>query len=275
MFWHAYTLEELEVANWDVGNVTNFQDTFAGSPNAGDMNLKKLEVENWDVSSATNLRDMFYSCGDLVEMDLSAWDVRNVKSVSHMFADCFNLEAVDFSGWETPNLVSMDGMFNDCRFLKTVDLSMFDTRNVREFSQLFEACKSLETIIGLENFVTSSGHDFSEMFSGCGSLKELDLSTFDTRQANIKYIAESGASNWMFRGFLDGCSKLEKLSLSQNLSFDGDGTAVGVNVITIPAASGIPGWDGYWYDANGNAYAPSEIPEETAATYYAVKPANP
>ena len=34
-------------------------------------------------------------------------------------------------------------------------------------------------------------------------------------------------------------------------------------------------WQWRRYDADGNAYAPSEIPEETAATYYAVNPVAP
>ena len=274
-FWHAYALEELDVANWDVGNVTNFQDTFAGSQNAGDMSLKKLEVENWDVSSATTLRDMFYSCGDLVGLDLSKWDVRNVTTVSHMFADCFNLKEIDFSGWQTPNLVSMDGMFNDCRSMTTVDLSMFDTSKVKEFSQMFEACWNLENVIGLEKFDTSNGQDFSEMFSGCGSLKELNLSTFDTRQANSKYLNDGKYTNLMFKSFIGGCTKLEKITFGPYFSFDGDGSAPDTYKFVMPAATNVEGWDGNWYDAKSNAYAPSAIPEETAATYYAVKPVTP
>ena len=273
VFYHAYALEELDVADWDVSNVTNFQDLFGGLTNQDRMALKKIDVSKWDVSSATNLRDMFYGCGKLTELDLSNWDVRNVTTMSHMFTDCIRLEKVNLSGWQTPNLTTMDGMFNDCRVMKTVDLSMFDTSKVTEFSQMFEACGSLEKIIGLENFVTTSGHDFSEMFSGCGSLKELNLSTFDTRQANSKYLNDGRYTNLMFQSFMGGCTKLEKITFGPYFSFDGDGSAPTNYKLVMPAASGVPGWDGHWYHVQtGVGYQPSEIPEETAATYVAVNP---
>lgn len=127
-------------------------------------------------------------------------------------------------------------------------------------------------IIGLENFVTTSGHDFSEMFSGCGSLKELNLSTFDTRQANSKYLNDGRYTNQMFQSFMGGCTKLEKITFGPYFSFDGDGSAPNNYKFVMPAASSVPGWDGNWYDAEGNAYAPSAIQEEKAGTYYAVKP---
>jgi hypothetical protein len=43
----------------------------------------------------------------------------------------------------------------------------------------------------------------------------------------------------------------------------------------MPAASKVAGWDGKWYTADGTGYLPSEIPELTAATYYAVNPLKP
>ena len=166
----------------------------------------------------------------------------------------------------------MDGMFNDCRVMKTVDLSMFDTGKVTEFSQMFEACGSLEAVIGLETFDTTSGQDFSEMFSGCSSMKELNLSTFDTRQANSKYLNDGKYTNLMFLRFMSDCNKLEKVTFGPYFSFDGDGSAPNGYKLVMPAASGVTGWDDNWYDAQGNAYAPSAIPEETAGTYYAVNP---
>ena len=276
MFLNCKSLSSLEVGNWDVGNVTRFKAMFASlAQNKGDMLFTELDVENWDMSSATDLEAMFYGCGQLTSLDLSKWNVENVTKVPHMFTDCFKLESINLSGWNTASLTCMDAMFNDCRALKVIDLSSFTTDKVKEFSQLFEACHSLEKIIGLEKFNTSSGQDFSEMFNVCYSLKELDLSTFDTRNSNKDYITYYPWSNGMLNAFLSGCNKLEKITFGPHFSFDGDGSATGGLVFHMPAATGVEGWDGYWYDANGKAYAPADIPEETAGTYYAVNPVTP
>ena len=132
-----------------------------------------------------------------------------------------------------------------------------------------------QQLVGLENFNTGSGQDFSEIFSGCSSLQELNLSTFDTRNADYAYLSEGQYENWMFLSFMSGCSGLKKVTFGPYFSFDGNGNCPGGYKFGMPAASAVEGWDGNWYDADGNAYAPSAIPEQTAATYYAVNPVNP
>lgn len=268
------SLEVLDVSQWDTGNVKQFNSMFSSySNNTGAMKFTKLEIENWDTSSATALNHMFYGCSRLTELDLSKWDVANVISVSHMFADCYNIASIDFSGWNTSSLVVMDGMFNNCDVIKELDLSMFDTSDVIEFSQVFDACYSLETIIGLENWNTANGKTFDEMFNSCHKLKEVNLSSFDTRNAVPDYIQENGEDTEGFQYMFNGVYSLEKITLGKYVSFDGNGTVIH-DKLTLPAPnSNIPGADGKWYDiATGTGYAPSEIPEETEATYVAVKP---
>ena len=113
------------------------------------------------------------------------------------------------------------------------------------------------------------------MFNQCYALKELDLSTFVTVQSDRAYITYYPWTNNMFHSFLSGCNSLEKITFGPSFSFDGNGTAPADCVCKIPAATNVEGWDGKWYTADGTGYLPSEIPEETAATYYAVKPINP
>lgn len=154
--------------------------------------------------------------------------------------------------------------------METVDLSGFNTSKVTHFSQTFEHCYALESVSGLETFVTTSVHDFSEMFSNCYALKELDLSAFDTRHAD--YTRNSGSENWVFLRFIEACTGLEKITFGANFDFDGIGNCPNDYKFIMPSASNVEGWDGHWYDAQGKAYLPSEIPEKTACTYYAVNP---
>jgi len=274
LFKDCKSLTELDIADWNMSKVKTFNSMFSSAnQNTGNMKLEKLDISKWDTSSATTMGWMFYGCGNLTDIKFSGSNMPNLTTVTHIFADCFKLENVDFNGWGTPNLTCMDGMFNDCRVLKTVDMSAFSTGKVREFSQMFEACYALESVVGLENFDTSSGHDFSEMFSGCSKLKELNLSSFDTRNADPAYWTYADCANWVYLRFLSGCTGLEKITFGPNFDFDGIGNCPNDYKFSMPAASGVEGWDGYWYNAEtGEAFAPSEIPEYTAATYVAVKP---
>jgi len=277
MFQMCFELEYLDVANWDVSKVTDFGFLFKGTGNKGDMKINNLDISKWDTSSAKTFQCMFYGCGQITEMDLSTWKTDNLEDIGHMFADCYKLEKVNFTGWNTPKLNTIDALFNNCGSLKSVDVSSLNTANVVEFSQAFEYCYSLEEIIGLDKWVTTNGQDFGEMFTNCSSLKVLDLSSFDTTNAQNSYVNPSnGDGNDKFHYFLTGCNSLEKVILGAKFSFDGDGSFTQWT-FEMPSATNVAGWDGHWYNVDtGVGYLPSEIPEETAATYVAVKPsANP
>ena len=291
-------LQSVDTGNWKTGNVTNMNGTF-NECNA----LENVDVSEWDTGSCTSFRAMFEHCYKIVwdentfvkwdtsnvieinhmfygnlgltKLNLSTWNVEKVKSTSHMFTDCNNLEAVDLTGWNTPSLTSMDGMFNDCWNLQSVDLSSFTTDNVLEFSQMFESCSSLTGVKGMNNWNTSNGKNFGNMFVGCSSIMEIDFSSFDTRNATHDYTMQNGGSCEGMQNILKGCTGLTKLTLGKNFSFDGNGELSSDCYAVIPTPSSVEGWDGYWYDADGNPYAPSDIHEEIARTYYAVNPANP
>ena len=277
MFYASVGLKEIDVTGWDVSNVKAINGFICSqNQNKGDMQLEKaIGFNTWNLASVEHIGSMFYGCGKLTEVDLSGWNMPNMTSATHMFADCYNLKNVNFTGWNTPSWRIMDAMFNNCEAMESIDVSSFDTANVTEFSQVFEACYSLKEIIGLDKWVTTSGHDYAEMFSGCTSLTKLDLSTFDTRNANKDYKYHGNLTNEMFLYMIRNVPKLEQITFGPYFSFDGDGTAPAGFVFQMPA-SGVAGWDGKWYNAEtGVGYLPSEIPEKTAATYVAVKPANP
>ena len=183
MFQGCGNLKEIDVANWDTGNVKAFNSLFSGSGhNTGEMLFTELAVENWDVSSAVNMECMFYGCGQLTELDLSAWDVSNVTNMRHIFADCFKIESYNFSGWNTASLQNLDGIFNSNKALEVVDVSDFDTTTVTNFAQVFDGCTNLKQIIGLDRWDTSNGQKFGEFLLGT-SVESIDLSAFDMSSA--------------------------------------------------------------------------------------------
>jgi hypothetical protein len=72
------------------------------------------------------------------------------------------------------------------------------------------------------------------------------------------------------KSMFDECQRLEKITFGSQFNFNGNGTASCV----LPTQSNtyIDGADGNWYTIDGIAYATTEIPNLTAATYYASAP---
>ena len=204
MFSGCISIEELDVENWNVQNVEKFTSMFQGSSHIGDMSLRQIDVSKWNTMSVDSLNHMFYGCGKLEYIDVSNWDVSKVRTFSHMFADCFSLKQLDLSNWKTDRAVSFDAIFNDCKSLKSIDISNLNTSQCLQFSQMFESCESLVEIKGIENLDVSqaSNYAFSEMFHNCKSLTSLDLSKWNT----------SNADN--FARMFAKCSELKELNLS-------------------------------------------------------------
>lgn len=283
MFNLCTSLTTLDVSKWNVSKVTTMKNMFSQTDyGTVAAPLTELDVSNWDTSSCTDMGWMFYGLTHLTTLDVSKWDVSKVTSFHHMFAWCTQLIPQGVENWDTSSAQYMDAMFHS-NLNTSLDLSGWDVSNVKDFAQMFERNIYLTEIKGLEKWNTSSGQVFGEMFYGCQSLKELDLSSFDTRNANDSFydeqrqaVSESGM-NGMFGNRLIGEDKateeygwmmrLEKITLGENFSFNGDGTATPA-VLPTPDATYISGADGNWYDEDGNPYAVTAIPVG-AGTYYA------
>jgi surface protein len=105
------------------------------------------------------------------------------------------------------------------------------------------------------------------MFLNCHSLRKLDVSSFNTRNASKSWTDEWNSQKGDMASMFNNTYRLEKITFGENFSFTGDGTCTAA-VIPTPNATYITDADGNWYDADGNAYAPSDVPN-VAGTYYA------
>lgn len=125
MFYDCSSLGEIDVSNWDVSNVTNF-DHFAAH-----ANLKRKGIENWKTTSAINMNALFHNCAE-EELDLSGWDVSKVQFFCQMFENSPNLKRIKgLEKWNTSAGLGFDGMFERCSKLEEVDLSSFDTTKAK------------------------------------------------------------------------------------------------------------------------------------------------
>ena len=270
MFNHCTSLTNLDVSNWDVSKVTTFKAMFQGNGSYTTSMYLNLDVSKWDTSSATNMSFMFYGYGGS-ELDVSNWDVSKVTNFDHMFAFNRNVKVLDVSRWDTSSATNLYAIFHSV-LVPVLNVSNFNTSQVTVFGQMFEACSSLKSIIGLENFDTSNGVCFDEMFQHCSNLKELNLSSFDTRKAKDGVtVSENGGKSFTLKNIFNGMNRLEKITLGENFSFNGDGTTTSnAGVLPTPNSEYIKHAIGSWYNDVDEAILPSDIPNKTVGTYYAI-----
>lgn len=284
MFSNCKNLKELAVDNWDVSKCKNIAEMFNtcvllekadcskwDTKNVESMNamfqqcnkLQNFSVKNWDTSSCTNMAFMFYGCSSFKKLDCEDWDVRNVQSFDHFMAHS-SMEEYDVSNWHvTSACTNLNAIFHSTKETY-IDVTGWDTSNVIAFNQIFDGMQNLEKVDGLETWNTSKGVCFAEMFHSCRKLKEINLSSFDTRKANVgTQISANGSISYGLQMMFEGCSSLEKITLGPNFSFIGNGNISPENYAVLPTPAG-----GYWYTFEYTAYTPREMPNLVAATYY-------
>ena len=78
-------------------------------------NLINLNIADWNVENVTKMNTMFVSCSNLISLDLTNWNVTNVTDFSSMFAGCSKLTTIYANyDWNTDNGASSSGMFSGC-----------------------------------------------------------------------------------------------------------------------------------------------------------------
>ena len=266
MFCWDSGLKSLNLTNWDTGKVKNFESMFqeCGA-------LSNLSVANFNTSSCEDFGFMFYGCTSLKTIDFENWDVRNAQSFDHFMAHS-QMQKYDVSKWNvTSACENLNAIFHSTRETY-IDVTGWDTSNVITVNQLCDGMYYLQKIDGLETWNTSNCVCFAEMFHACGSLKEINLSSFDTRKANRGTpISGNGDVSYGLQDMFSGCSSLKKLILSENFTRFGNGT-IGSGYYAYfptPTTNAHKDADGMWYTTDGNGYAPADVPDLTAGIYYA------
>lgn len=267
MFDKCYAItSNLQIQDWDTSKVTTMQAMFQADNGGAHYatNMETLHIENWNTSNVTDVGWMFYGQKGLTSLDFSKWDTSKIQSFHHLFAHCTNLVPIGIENWDTSSATTFNATFHNTA-ATSYDISKWNTSNSESFSQMFEYCKNLQSIVGLDKIDTSNSKSFCEMFADSG-LVELDLSNFNTLNADSTYVDphnnEQGGMTQIFRGM----TALKKIKLGENFSFNGKGNT---------ASGGLPsyttdGKTGEWYSEDLKTYKPDGIPNRTKMTYYAI-----
>ena len=166
-----------DISNWDVSNVTNMSNAFAG------ITCDKLDISNWNVSNVTNMSNAFagIKCNNL---DISKWDVSNVTDMSNTFAfaGIENLIKLNISDWDVSKVTNMCGMFRDVNILY-INVNNWNTSNVINMTNMFSNIQFL--ILNARNWNITNVTDMTNMFSNIESLN-LDISGWNIKNWNIR-----------------------------------------------------------------------------------------
>ncbi|WEV72519.1 BspA family leucine-rich repeat surface protein [Bifidobacterium sp. ESL0790] len=97
MFSGDSGLETLNMADWNMPQVTTLDNMFKGA-----TGLKNLDLSNWDASKITSFDNTFTDVGspDGMKLNLSNWKVNKDVNIEMSLRDT-NVAELDLSGWDT------------------------------------------------------------------------------------------------------------------------------------------------------------------------------
>ena len=249
LFYECNALTQLDLSNWDTGNIQYMIATFDGCDNLTELNcstwntskvynmqlafyncnsLETIPVRDWNTKNVMYMDKAFGNCTSLVNLDVSKWDTSKVVELTNTFYQCSSLKTLDVSKWKTSNVLRADSLFSGCEKLTSLDVSKWDTGNITTASSMFSACRAL-TSLDVSKWNTSKMTNISSMFNSCTTLTTLDVSKWDTSNVtNMKSIFSScpslttlDASKWNtgkvidISGVFSYCKSLTSLDVSK------------------------------------------------------------
>nr|DAO48062.1 MAG TPA: protein of unknown function DUF285 [Bacteriophage sp.] len=223
LFYECNALTQLDLSNWDTGNIQYMISTFNGCNNLTELNcstwntgkvynlqlaflncnsLVTIPVRDWDTRSVMYMDKTFMNCTSLVNLDVSKWDTSKVVELSNTFYRCSSLKTLDVSKWKTSNVLRANSLFGGCEKLTSLDVSKWDTSNITTADNMFDACRALANL-DVSKWNTSKMKTASHMFSSCTNLTSLDISKWNT--SNIRVMSN------MF----NSCTSLTNIDVSR------------------------------------------------------------
>jgi len=170
-FRDANSLNDPDIALWDVSNVTTFYFTFYGATKFN------VDIGSWDTSSATSMNSMFFGA-EKFSQDISAWDVSSVSIFQAMFRGATTFSQ-DLSLWDVSSGNNMQGMFRESSF--NGDISTWQTSSVANMRYMFMDNGTFDQDIS--NWDVSSVVNFESTFHNATAFSH-DLSPWDVSGAS-------------------------------------------------------------------------------------------
>ena len=224
MFYGCSSLTSIDLSNFDVSKITNFQYMFYNCKSLQTINFGSFKLDN-----AESILRIFTNCISLKSLDLSSFKPVKLKDMYSAFSNCHSLISINLNRFYTSLVTSMNYLFYNCTSLILIDISSFNTQNIKNMDSMFENCISLTSIIYPTNFASNT-LSFISMFQNCHSLESIDFNfiiTSETREfrymfsncyslksINIQSIELNDGQH--YTEMFSGCSSLTSIDLSKS-----------------------------------------------------------
>lgn len=294
LFAGCVNLESVNITNLDTSEAISMSGMFKGCEKLTEVDLSRM-----DTSLVKNMNSMFEGCISLKELNLETFDTKQLEDMSSMFKDCHNLTSVNMSSFNMDSIDIIGNPFEGCESLVKIH-SPFNLWKEAELPQTEDMVwvagnevqthlpmrttdsTVLEKVSLVKKTGTDQGQNWTVYTTGEMVVEPVQMRMFAMRRnltTNagwadyadiIKKVVIKGDNLTDINGYLNDCSKLEKIDLSEaNLNKLTDTSNVFANctslkVIYAPAGLErsilLPLTDGYvWEDEKGTAY--TELPQ--------------
>ena len=224
MFYGCSSLTSIDLSNFDVSKITNFEYMFYNCKSLQTINFGSFKLDN-----AESILRIFTNCISLKSLDLSSFKPVKLKNMYGAFSNCHSLISINLNRFYTSLVTSMNYLFYNCTSLSLIDISSFNTQNIKNMDSMFENCISLTSIIYPTNFASNT-LSFIRMFQNCHSLESIDFNfiiTSETRE--FRYMFSNCYSlksiniqsielkdDQRYTEMFSGCSSLTSIDLSKS-----------------------------------------------------------
>ena len=160
----AFELNDAEladVADWNVGNVTNMRQMFN---QAGNFNA---DIAYWDVSSVEDMANMFTLATNF-NAEIGAWDISSAQNLTGLFDRASSFDQ-DISNWNTLNVTNLEFTFRLATAFNS-PIGAWDVSNVRNLAYTFSSATSFNQ--PLNTWDVSNVQDMSGTFDSATAFNQ-------------------------------------------------------------------------------------------------------
>ena len=172
MFYNAYKFNK-PLNNWKTGSLLYMNKMFSRYLSDNKTTDFNQNINSWDVSNVINMENLFAGATSF-NQPLNKWNVSNVENMRYMFSNAFSFNQ-PLDNWDMSKQKIAYGMFSRAKRFNQ-NINSWDVSNIKEFNGMFSFTEDFNQ--PLDNWNVSKGVSFSGMFEFTKSFNQ-DISSWD------------------------------------------------------------------------------------------------
>ena len=171
VFNSCYSLEEVDLSNWETNSVENMQTTFGmwelnGNPYYNSK-LKRIIISNkFNTSKVIQMYGLFANNLNIEDYSfLKLIDTSKTTNIGQMFQLTNFKDLKYIKDWDVSKVETMNGLFNSNEYVESLSgLENWDVSSVTNYNQLFYKASSLVDASAINDWNINSNASFTNMF---------------------------------------------------------------------------------------------------------------